>query len=126
MRIIKCDKCGKEMDIPDYSREYTIYHNDDNSYDDGRIYVDLCENCYGEVQLLLNTDAHIKVAPIDDNPVPDEPMTVRQILEQFESWYTNIGDRAVRDDKLCIFHKNELYTPYSAIDEYLKEEGIEE
>ena len=124
MRVIKCDKCGKEMDCPEF-RDYTIYHNDDVSYDDGRTYVDLCENCYGELELLLNTDAHIKVAPVDDNPVPDEPMSVRQILEKFEKWYASIDNRAVRDNKFFVFHKDELYTPYSAINEYLKEAGIE-
>ena len=87
MRIIKCDKCGNEINCPNYHRDYIIYHMDKNSYDDSRTYVDLCENCYGEVELWLNTDAHIKVAPVDDNHVPYEPMSVRRILEKFENWY---------------------------------------
>lgn len=118
MRVIKCDKCGKEMDCPEF-RDYTIYHNDAVSYDDGRTYVDLCENCYGEVELLLNTDAHIKVAPVDNNPVPDEPMSVRRILEKFENWYVEYSKcyGSSMDFARCRLMTNGTY----AVDKYIEE-----
>lgn len=124
MRIIKCDKCGNDMDCPNYHRDYTIYHMNNSSYGDCRTYVDLCENCYGEVELWLNTDAHIKVDPVDNNPVPDEPMSVRQILEKFEKWYVEYSKCY---GSSMDFARYRLMTKDSyAVDKYLKEEGIEE
>lgn len=116
MRIIKCDKCGKEI-TEDREHVYGVYK--DNGSSEAEL-LDLCDKHYQDLVDWITLES----SPVDDNPVPDEPMSVRQILEKFENWYVEYSKcyGSSMDFARYRLMANGTY----AIDKYLKEEGIEE
>lgn len=106
MRIIKCDKCGKEIQ-EDKDRLYKVYK--DNG--DEPVTFDYCDVCYPQLVTWIMTNT------------TDTLMSERQVLEKFEKWLIDEHFGWSVDTRTSKFI---VGNDCSAIDEYLKEEGIEE
>lgn len=74
MRIIKCDKCGTEIQ-EDKDRLYKVYK--DNG--DEPVTFDYCDICYPQLVTWIMTKGTFSTT--------DTPMSERQVLEKFEKWY---------------------------------------
>ena len=116
MRKIICDKCGKEIQ-EDKNRLYKVYK--DNC--DEPVPFDYCDVCYPQLAAWIMTNSPLNTT--------DPNMTVRQILEKFEKWYVKMWNSSfvyVNSKVGRVVFENDRGKSVFAIDEFLKEEGIEE